>query len=128
MGIGEVDDIFQSIERGIDTFDCVIPTRLGRMGHVFVSPNEGNIRNRFRFDITKSKFATDKNPIDKNCKCYTCSNFTRAYINHLFRSHELLGYTLATYHNVYFMTNLTNQIRKAILNGEFRKLKSKWLA
>ena len=127
LGIGEVDDIFEGIERRIDTFDCVIPTRLGRMGHVFISPTEGNVKNRFRLDITKSKFSTDKNPINKNCKCYTCSNFSRAYINHLFRSHELLGYTLATYHNVYFMTNLTAQIREAIISSQFQTLKNNWL-
>lgn len=127
LGIGEVDDIFEAVERGIDTFDSVIPTRLGRMGHVFISAPSGNIKNRFRFDITKSKFATDKKPIDTNCSCYTCSNFTRAYINHLFRSRELLAYTLATYHNVYFMVNLTRQIRESIIDQNFAKLKKIWV-
>lgn len=127
LGIGEVDDIFEAVERGIDTFDCVIPTRLGRMGHVFVSPPTGNVRNRFRYDITKSKFASDLQPIDPKCPCYTCSSFSRAYINHLFRSRELLAYTLATYHNVYFINNLTRQIREAIINNRFGKLKKKWL-
>ena len=127
LGIGEVDDIFEAVERGIDTFDCVIPTRLGRMGHVFIYPPEGNVRNRFRYDITKSKFATDKKPIDPKCQCWVCQNFTRAYINHLFRSRELLGYTLATYHNVYFMVNLINQIRQSILDQKFERLKKKWV-
>ncbi len=127
LGIGEVDDIFECVERGIDTFDCVIPTRLGRMGHVFISPPIGNIRNRFRYDITKSKFASDKKPIDPKCQCWVCTSFSRAYINHLFRSRELLAYTLATYHNVYFMVNLTNQIRESILDKKFEKLKEEWL-
>ena len=127
LGIGEVDDIFEAVWRGIDTFDCVIPTRLGRMGHVFISPSIGNIRNRFRYDITKSKFASDKKSIDPNCSCCTCLNFTRAYINHLFRSHELLAYNLATYHNVYFLINLTKQIRQSILNQNFEKLKKSWI-
>lgn len=127
LGVGEVDDIFEIIERGIDTFDCVIPTRLGRMGHVFVSPPLGNVRNRFRFDITKSKFAQDKKPIDPNCDCYVCKTYPRAYINHLFRSKELLAYTLASYHNVYFTVNLTNSIREAIIAGKFVDLKKAWI-
>ena len=127
LGIGEVDDIFEAVERGIDTFDCVIPTRLGRMGHVFVSPREGNVKNRFRFDITKSKFARDLNPIDSNCDCYVCLTYPRAYINHLFRSKELLAYTLASYHNVYFTVNLTNKIREAIVDGKFASLKNSWI-
>lgn len=127
LGIGEVDDIFEAVERGIDTFDCVIPTRLGRMGHVFVSPKEGNVKNRFRFDITKSKFASDLKPIDENCDCYVCKTYPRAYINHLFRSRELLAYTLASYHNVYFTVNLTNKIREAIIEGNFQNLKKSWI-
>lgn len=127
LGIGEVDDIFEGVERGIDTFDCVIPTRLGRMGHVFVSPPEGNVKNRFRFDITKSKFASDLSPIDPNCDCYVCKSYPRAYISHLFRSKELLAYTLASYHNVYFMVTLTNRIREAIVDQKFNFLKKAWI-
>lgn len=127
LGIGEVDDIFEGVERGIDTFDCVIPTRLGRMGHVFIAPPTGNVRNRFRYDITKSKFESDKNPIDPNCECYVCKSFSRAYINHLFRSRELLGYTLASYHNVHFLVNLTAKIRESILDGKFFSLKKQWI-
>lgn len=127
LGIGEIDDIFEGLERGVDTFDCVIQTRLGRMGHVFISPPVGNVKNRFRFDVTKSKFASDLSPIDPNCDCYVCKTHPRAYLNHLFRAHELLAYTLASYHNVYFTVNLTNKIRQSILDGNFEKLKSSWL-
>lgn len=127
LGIGEVDDIFMGVERGIDTFDCVIPTRLGRMGHVFVSPPIGNKKNRFRYDITKSKFASDLKPIDPNCTCYVCKNYPRAYINHLFRAHELLAYTLASYHNVYFMVRLTDIIRESIIENRFGKLRKEWI-
>ncbi|MBI2594555.1 tRNA-guanine transglycosylase, partial [Candidatus Curtissbacteria bacterium] len=127
LGVGEVDDIFEIVERGIDTFDCVIPTRLGRMGHVFIYPPEGNRKNRFRYDITKSKFASSQEPLARSCKCWVCQSFTRAYINHLFRSRELLAYTLATYHNVYFLNNLTRQIRGAIIDKKFANLKLKWL-
>ncbi len=127
LGVGEVDDIFEIIERGIDTFDCVIPTRLGRTGFIFVSPNEGNIKNRFRVDIQKIKWQNSKALLDKNCNCYVCQNFTRGYIHHLFKAKELLAYRLATYHNVYFLTNLTKLIRKAILRNKFLELKKQWL-
>lgn len=127
LGIGEVDDIFMGVERGVDTFDCVIPTRLGRMGHVFTFPSEGNVKNRFRYDITKSKFAKDQRPIAKDCACYVCKSYSRAYINHLFRSRELLAYTLASYHNVYFMVNLTNKIRQSIIDQNFAALKKAWI-
>lgn len=127
LGIGEIDDIFEGVERGVDSFDCVIQTRLGRMGHVFISPPVGNVKNRFRFDITKSKFASDMNPIDPNCDCYVCKTHPRAYLNHLFRAHELLAYTLASYHNVYFTVNLTNKIRQSIIDGNFEKLKREWI-
>ncbi len=127
LGIGEVDDIFELIERGVDTFDCVIPTRIGRTGFFFVSPSQGNIKNRFRFDINKPQFRTDPKPLDSNCTCYTCQNFTRAYIFHLFRSRELLSYSLLSTHNVHFLVNLTRQIRNAILTDEFKTLKKQWL-
>jgi queuine tRNA-ribosyltransferase/7-cyano-7-deazaguanine tRNA-ribosyltransferase len=127
LGIGEVDDIFEIIERGIDTFDCVIPTRLGRTGFFFVSPKEGNKKNRFRLSIDKSIYKTDKNPLDKNCKCYVCLNFTRGYINHLFKAKELLSYSLISYHNVYFLVNLTKEIRKSIMNETFQAFKKKWM-
>lgn len=127
LGIGEVDDIFEIIERGIDTFDCVIPTRLGRTGFFFVSPKQGNKRNRFRLSIDKSIYSKDKNPLDKNCQCYVCKNFTRGYINHLFKAKELLSYSLLSYHNVYFLINLTREIRKAIINDSYYSLKKKWM-
>ena len=127
LGIGEVDDIFELIERGIDTFDCVIPTRIGRTGYFFVSPKEGKLVNRFRLDINKPQFRQDPKPLDINCSCYTCKNFTRAYLHHLFRSRELLVYSLISTHNVHFLVNLTKQIRAAILEDKFQALKKKWL-
>ena len=127
LGIGEVDDIFELIERGIDTFDCVIPTRIGRTGFFFVSPKMGNLKNRFRMDINKPQFRIDAKPLDGNCTCYTCKNFTRAYLHHLFRSRELLVYSLISTHNVHFLVNLTKQIRNAILEDKFNTLKMQWL-
>lgn len=127
LGIGEIDDIFDVIERGMDTFDCVIPTRFGRYGIMFVGSPEGNIKNRFRLDINKAIYSKDKNSISKDCLCYVCKNFTRAYVHHLFRVQELLAYRLASYHNMFFINNLVNKIRKAILNDEFVKLKKEWI-
>ncbi|MEK7451138.1 MAG: tRNA guanosine(34) transglycosylase Tgt [Patescibacteria group bacterium] len=127
LGIGEVDDIFEAIERGMDTFDCVIPTRFGRYGMIFISQPEGNLKNKFRIDIKKSAYAKDQKPLSKDCACYTCQNFARGYINHLFRSSELLAYRLASYHNLYFIVNLVRKIREAILEGSFQKMKKEWI-
>ncbi len=123
LGIGEIDDIFEAVAWGMDTFDCVIPTRFGRYGIAFVSPKEGSLKNKFRLQITKTIYAKDTRPLDENCKCYVCQNFTRGYIHHLFRSEELLAYRLATYHNLFFIINLMQQIRGAIRKGTFTALK-----
>lgn len=128
LGIGEVDDIFNAVERGVDTFDCVSPSRLGRVGHVFAHPPEGRIGNRFRYDIGKSQYALSSEPISHGCDCYVCKTFTRGYINHLFRAKELLAYRLATYHNIYFITRLAQNIRDSIMDDTFPALKQKWLS
>lgn len=127
LGIGEVDDIFTAVENGMDTFDCVIPTRFGRYGIVFVGPPEGKIKNKFRIDINKTIFARDQRSIANDCLCYACQNFTRAYIHHLFRAQELLAYRLASYHNMFFINNLVKKIREAILEGRFGEMKRQWL-
>lgn len=128
LGIGEVDDIFDAVELGTDTFDCVIPSRLGRTGFVFVHPPEGKLSNRFRIDLTKSTYLRSQDAIDPGCDCYMCKTFKRGYLHHLFRSRELLAYRLATYHNIYFLMDLTRKIREAIIDGRFQQLKSTWLA
>lgn len=128
LGVGEIDDIFFLIERGVDTFDCVIPTRLGRMGIAIVKPKEKKLtKNNWKIDILKSQFIKDKNPIDSDCSCFTCKNFSRAYLNHLFKNKELLGYRLLTIHNLYFFRKIIEEIRQAILNDCFKKLKKEWL-
>ncbi|MGB9911476.1 MAG: tRNA guanosine(34) transglycosylase Tgt [Microgenomates group bacterium] len=126
LGVGEIDDIFTLIKAGIDTFDCVMPTRLGRMGQVLIKNPRLKNKN-FQYDITKTKFSADPKPLDPYCDCYVCKNFTRAYINHLFRSQELLAYRLATYHNLYFVNQLVAQIRQAIKEGDLEKLEKEWL-
>ncbi len=128
LGIGEVLDLFNAIERGIDLFDCVGPTRRARNGSLYLSKkNGGKPENNFTINIKSGRFAKDSKPIDPNCKCYTCQNFSRAYLNHLFKAGELLYFNLATYHNVYFVENLVKEIREAIKNKQFKKLKSSWI-
>ncbi len=127
LGIGEVDDIFDIVAEGIDSFDCVIPTRFGRYGIVFASPPVGNVKNKFRIDLNRQIYAKDYSPMTDNCGCKSCTNYTKAYVHHLFKANELLAYRLASYHNVYFLTNLVKQIREAILAGTFSQLRSAWL-
>lgn len=128
LGIGDVDDVFECIERGIDMFDCVAPTRIARNGALLISPRSGGSKqNKFRLIVTNNEFKEDTRPIDEACSCYTCQNYTRAYIRHLFVAHELLAYRLATIHNLYFMINLVKEIRAAIINDEFKQLKATWL-
>jgi len=130
LGVGEIDDIFEAIEKGVDTLDCVIPTRWGRNGTVLVHPqtakNENSV-NRYRFIITNAKYIKDSLPVDPLCRCFVCQNFSRAYMNHLYRANEILGIRLGTYHNLYFMVNLMKQIRKSIKNDQFQNLKKEWM-
>ncbi|MBU2512173.1 tRNA guanosine(34) transglycosylase Tgt [bacterium] len=119
MGIGLPDDILEAVERGVDMMDCVIPTKYARSGTLFT--NWGKIR------ISNREFKTDKFPVDTSCDCYTCTNFTRAYIHHLFAANEILGATLTSIHNVQFFLNLTKQIRTAIKNRCFLKYKAEFL-
>ncbi len=127
LGVGDVDDIFAIIERGVDTFDCVTPTRLGRVGQIFIHPPEGSSQNRFRLDITKSNYQKSIDPLSLNCNCQVCKKHSRGYLNHLFRTKELLAYRLATYHNVYFIIDLVKQIRKSIEKGSYTNFKQSWL-
>lgn len=131
LGVGEIDDIFAIVEKGIDTFDCVQPTRLARMGRLFCRNNPiikltNKPMNKFVLDIIQKKWATDPSPIDAMCTCYTCKHFSRAYLHHLFRVRELLGYRLATIHNLHFILSLTGEIRNAINQGTFLELKRVW--
>lgn len=119
MGVGKPADILDAIERGVDMFDCVIPTRNARNGQVFTSTGPLTIRN--------ASFRDDESPVDENCSCYTCRNFSRGYIRHLFQADEILGLKLATLHNVYFYLNLVKKSREAIIKGNFMKFKRDFL-
>jgi len=128
LGIGEVEDLFEGVARGIDFFDCVAPTRRGRHGNLYISPdNGGRKENNFTMQITNAKFTLDTDPIDPGCECFTCQNYTRAYLRHLFVADELLGQRLGSIHNVYFIVNLVKRIRENILEGSFEHLKAVWL-
>jgi len=119
LGIGEPDDLFIGVENGADTFDCVAPSRQARTSAVFT--NDG------RVNITNAKYRRQFSPIDSECDCYTCTHYTAAYLNHLFRSKEILAATLATIHNERFIVRLVDQMRAALLANEFFDLKKEFL-
>ena len=125
LGIGEIEDIILSVEKGIDSLDCITPTRLGRMGWLFTK--EAGLKNKFRYDITHRQYARDLQPPDPLCKCYACLNFNRSYLHHLFKSRELLALRLATMHNLYFFADLMGKIRQSIRERHFSTLKKEWL-
>jgi len=106
LGIGGIEDILEGVKRGVDTFDCVEPTRIARNGNLLTKKG--------RLNILNTRYRTDKNPIEKGCRCYTCQNHSRAYLRHLFWSKEMLGPRLATIHNLHFMMELMKEIRKNI--------------
>lgn len=119
LGIAAVDDIFAGVENGGDTFDCVAPARCGRNGAVFTRDG--------RWNIKRAGFKTDFRPIEEDCDCYTCTHYSRAYIDHLLRAHEFNGYTLATIHNEHFFIRLLDEIRDSIDGGYFDQYKTETL-
>lgn len=128
LGIGEVEDLFECVARGVDTFDCVGPTRLARNGALLIGPAAGGSpKNRFRLQIRNAAHAQDGGPVDPSCRCYTCRTFSRAYLRHLFQAGELLAHRLASLHNVTFVMDLMAAIREAILAGRLEDLKTYYL-
>ena len=128
LGIGEIDDIFECVARGIDTFDCVSPTRIARRGSLLLSPQAGGSQeNKFRINIKNSVFKEDSRPADPNCTCPTCRTYSRAYLRHLYVSRELSYFRLATLHNLHFMLRFMEEIRESLRTGSFAELKNKWL-
>ncbi|BCX14671.1 MAG: queuine tRNA-ribosyltransferase [Patescibacteria group bacterium] len=125
---GGPEGIFEAVRRGVDTFDNTGITRMARTGLLFIYPEDGgNRKNKFRIDIKKKEFADKKGPVSKVCTCYTCQNFSKAYIHHLLTSGEVLGLRLATIHNVFFINDLMARIRKSIMMGDFEDLTQFWL-
>ncbi|MGB4767947.1 MAG: tRNA guanosine(34) transglycosylase Tgt [Candidatus Saccharimonas sp.] len=119
LGISEPDDIFACIENGADTFDCVSPARVGRNGALYTRQG--------RINITRAEFVRDFRPFDETCDCYTCQNYCRAYLSHLFRADELLANTLATIHNERFIVRLVDDIRASIKDGSFYTFRDAFL-
>jgi queuine tRNA-ribosyltransferase len=119
MGVGVPEDILEAVERGIDMFDCVFPTRAARHATVFTRDGKFPMRNK--------EFETDLRPIDEECGCHTCRNYTRSYIRHLFKAQEILAMNLASVHNIYFLHDLTRAARRSIIEGRFASFKSGFL-
>ena len=116
MGVGSPDALIEGAMRGVDMFDCVLPTRIARNGTCITSSGRLVVRN--------AKYARDFSPLDENCECYTCKNYTRAYIRHLINTNEIFGFRLTTYHNLYFLLELMKQVRNAISEdrlGDFKE-------
>jgi queuine tRNA-ribosyltransferase len=111
MGVGSADALLESVYRGVDLFDCVLPTRIARNGRVMVSQGYLTLRN--------AEFARDMRPIDPQCSCYVCRNYSRAYIRHLLKANEILGLRLTTYHNLYFLKDFMTRMRQAIMESTF---------
>jgi len=120
MGVGTPQDLLENISRGVDMFDCVMPSRNARNGTLFTSQGRVNIKS--------AKYKTDSSPIDENCKCPTCQTYTKSYISHLFRAKELSFYRLATLHNLYYYANLMKEAREAIIEHRFEEFKKQILS
>ncbi|NWF75314.1 MAG: tRNA guanosine(34) transglycosylase Tgt [Nitrospirae bacterium] len=118
MGIGDLRDILFSVEAGFDMFDCVMPTRNARNGTLFTSSG--------KISIKREEFKSDKRPLDLECDCYTCRNYSRGYLRHLFLSKEILSMRLNTIHNLYFYMNFFRNMRKSIMEGRFREFSLRW--
>jgi len=118
MGIGLPEDILEAVSRGVDMFDCVVPTRHARTGTLFTSFG--------KLSIKQARYTEDERPIDEACDCYVCKNYSRAYLRHLFISKELLAYRLNSYHNLYYYLNLMAEIREAIFKGTLAEFKKKF--
>ena len=111
MGVGAPEDLLEGVKRGVDMFDCVLPTRLARHGTAYTAEGKITVRN--------ASYADDFSPIDNSCNCYVCRNYSRAYLRHLIKAEEILAHRLLSYHNVYFLVNLMENIRSAINLGMF---------
>ena len=118
LGVGSPDCLFEGVERGIDMFDCVLPTRIARHGMAMTSQGRVNIKN--------AKYERDFTPLDPNCDCYTCRNYSKAYLRHLFKSDEILSSMLMTTHNLHFLVNTMAGIRKAIEEDRFLEYKKEF--
>lgn len=120
LGISEPDDMFEAVAQGVDTFDCVSPTRVGRNGAAYSLDG--------RYNLKSARYKADFSPLDAECDCYTCRRYTRAYVHHLLKSEEMLGATLMSIHNERFIIKLVDDMRAHIIDGTFADFRERWLA
>jgi len=120
MGVGFPEDLVEGVRRGVDMFDCVAPTRMGRNGTAFTADGRVNVR--------RAELKADRRPLDETCECSTCKRFSRAYIRHLFVADEILGLRLVSLHNVHFLVALMRRSRAAVIDGTFDAWSRDWLA
>lgn len=128
LGIGGISDIFNGVEHGIDTFDCVHPTRLARHGGALARPENNDKEGKEYINLRNERYKDDFTPIEPDCSCHTCKNHTKGYIHHLLKAGELLAHSLITIHNVNFMNRLLCSIRSAITNKTLAQEKKRWVA
>ena len=119
MGVGTPDALLEGVAKGVDMFDCVLPTRIARNGTVMTSQGKLVVRN--------AAYARDFQPLDPDCNCYACSNFSRAYIRHLIKANEILGFRLTTIHNLHFLLDLMSKVRQAITEERFLQFKDNFM-
>jgi queuine tRNA-ribosyltransferase len=127
LGIGGISDIFYGVMNGIDTFDCVHPTRLARHGGALVTPAYRTNLNKEHINLLNNHCKTDTNPIEANCPCYCCQNFSRGYLHHLLKAKEMLAFSLISIHNISFMNRLFKAIRNAISNNSLKSEMKNWI-
>jgi queuine tRNA-ribosyltransferase len=120
MGVGTPANILEAVERGVDFFDCVYPSRNGRHGHVYTNHGKLNLFN--------AKYELDENPIEEGCQCPACHRYSRAYIRHLLKAKEMLGMRLCVLHNLYFYNHMMEEIREAIEQGRYQEYKKQKLS
>jgi len=127
LGIGGIKDIFNGVRAGIDTFDCVHPTRLARHGGALVKPLSINDTKKEHINLTNSTFKLDNEPIEPDCTCSTCKNYSRGYIHHLLKASEMIASTLISIHNIHFMNRLLTEIREALVDCTLDAVEKRWI-
>ncbi|MBT4879352.1 MAG: tRNA guanosine(34) transglycosylase Tgt [Alphaproteobacteria bacterium] len=126
LGIGGIKDIFSGVTQGIDTFDCVHPTRIARHGGALVRPGQGDTNGREHLNLRNVRFKEDDSPIDESCPCQACTTISKAYLHHLLKAKEMIALQLLTLHNITFMNRLLSAIRDGIRNDDLESVKKKW--
>ncbi|MDP2193124.1 MAG: tRNA-guanine transglycosylase, partial [Alphaproteobacteria bacterium] len=126
-GIGGIRDIFEGVQQGIDTFDCVHPTRLARHGGALVRPCHNTGSSKEHINLRNAVYREDTSPIEADCPCETCQNYSKGYIHHLLKAKELLALTLISIHNIAFMNRYLKALRLAIKNNTLKQIEDEWL-